>query len=789
MAEIEINGQKIEAKPGSMVIEAADNLGIQIPRFCYHRKLPIAANCRMCLVEVEKSPKPLPACATPVTAGMKIWTKTPKVIEAQKSVMEFLLINHPLDCPICDQGGECELQDVSLEYGEDVSHFREAKRVVVDQDLGPLIASDMTRCIQCTRCVRFGSEIAGYRELGATGRGEHLEISTFIQHNIESEVSGNVIDICPVGALTSKPYRFTARGWELNQTASVSPHDCVGSNLFIHTRQNEVMRVVPRENEALNEVWLSDRDRFSYEALAHKERLTMPKIKHNGIWQEVTWEKALTTVLKGLETVKQQAGVKNIGVLASPNLSLEEFYISQKFFRALGIENLDHRLREVDFRDQKDAPIFPYLGLSLAALENQKVLFLVGANIHKEQPILGLKCRKMALLGAKILALNTRHCAYHFEVYKRKVVSKGDLVFGLAGIAKALCRLNIDNIPEGAEQWLRDIEPSTQDLEMAKILSEGQVSILMGFEASSHPEASRIRSLCTLMALLSGATFGTLTEGANAAGGWLSGFVPHRLAGGQAIEASYSISEMFDKKLKAYCLLGAEPDMDCIESGKASEALNHADFVCAMSAYESDFLNSVANVVLPIAPFTENEGTFVNVEGKWQSVRAMIKPIHQSRPLWKVMRVLGNLAQLPQFEYQNIEEILQELHMQVSENDPVNLWPWRCPSDLKTYVEETGIMRIGAVPLYAADGLVRRAPALQKMKDAGRPHLALNATLAMRLHLHEGQNARVVYKDAQCMLVTVIDETIPDDTVFIPLSLKKTVYLGRPYCMVNIYAE
>ncbi len=789
MAEIEINGQKIEAKSGSMVIEAADNLGIQIPRFCYHRKLPIAANCRMCLVEVEKSPKPLPACATPVTAGMKIWTKTPKVKEAQKSVMEFLLINHPLDCPICDQGGECELQDVSLEYGNDSSNFREAKRVVVDQDLGPLIASDMTRCIQCTRCVRFGSEIAGYRELGATGRGEHLEISTFIQHNMESEVSGNVIDVCPVGALTSKPYRFTARGWELNQTASVSPHDCLGSNLFVHTRQNEVMRVVPKENESINEVWLSDRDRFSYEGLSHKERLHSPKIKKNGIWQEVSWETALKAVLNGLETIKQQAGNENIGVLASPNLSLEEFYIAQKFFRAKGIENLDHRLREVDFRDQQEAPIFPNLGLSLAALENQKVLFLVGMNIHKEQPILGLKCRKMSLAGAKIIAINTSDCAYHFEVYKKQVLPKGDLVLGLAGIAKALCRLTPLKIPEGVEHWLADIEPSAQDLEMAEVFSEGSVSIVMGFEATSHPEASRLRALAKLIALLSGATFGVLTEGANTAGGWLAGFLPHRLAGGYTTEPGYSIAEMLDKNLKGYCLLATEPDLDCIESGRASEALHHADFVCAMSAYESDFLKSVADILLPIAPFTENEGTFVNVEGKWQSVKAMLKPLHQSRPLWKIIRVLGNLASLPGFLYENITDILKEVSMEVLENDSIDRRPWHCPSDLKTYHEEKGIMRIGAVPLYASDGLVRRAPALQKMKDAGKAHLALNSNMAKRLALKEGQNARVVYKDAQCMLVTVIDETIPEDTVFIPLSLKKTVYLGRPYCMVNIYAE
>lgn len=793
MAEIEIDGKKLDAKPGSMIIEAADNLGIQIPRFCYHNKLSIAANCRMCLVEVEKSPKPLPACATPVTAGMKIWTRTPKVVEAQKSVMEFLLINHPLDCPICDQGGECELQDVSMVYGEDVSHFTEAKRVVADKDLGPLISSDMTRCILCTRCVRFGTEIDGVRELGATGRGEHMEIGTFIERNMESEVSGNVIDICPVGALTSKPYRFTARAWELKQISSVAPHDCVGSNIFVHTRQNEVMRVVPRENETINEIWLSDRDRFSYEGLC-EQRLKVPKIKKKGVWKVVSWEEALSYVLDSLKIVIEKSGPQSVGILASPNLTVEEFYSAQKLFRGLGISNLDHRLRQVDFRDQAEAPLFPNLGLPLTEIENQKVLLLVGANVHKEQPIIGLKCRKMTLLGGKVLAINTTRCSYHFEVHNRKVMPKGDLLLGLAAIAKAVIHQSSAEIPVEAERWLADISPNAQDMDMASVLlsanhKKAQVAIFIGFEANSHPEASRIRALCSLIALLTGATMGVLSDGANGAGGWLSGFVPHRLPGRPAEEHGLDVSSMLQKKLKSYCLLGVEPDLDCLESAKAVDALSNADFVCAITPYESPFLQSMADVLLPMTPFTENTGTFVNIEGKWQSFKAMIKPLADSKPCWKIMRVLGNLAKISGFDYQISEDVLNELKTELNNNVYLDTWTWGCPSDLKTDDQESGIMRIASIPLYATDGLVRRASALQKMKDAGRPNLRLNVRLATRLGLQEGYMARVVYQDAQCMLETVLDDTIPDETVFIFSALKETVYLGPPYSRVEIYAE
>lgn len=793
MAEIEIDGKKLIAAPGSMVIEALDNLGFGVPRFCYHKKLSISANCRMCLVEVEKLPKPLPACATPVTEGMKIRTRSPKVLEAQKAVMEFLLINHPLDCPICDQGGECELQDVSLEYGDDISHFKEAKRVIVDKDLGPLIASDMTRCIQCTRCVRFGTEIAGFRELGATGRGEHMEIGTFIEKNIESEVSGNVIDICPVGALTSKPYRFTARAWELRQAMAISPHDCVGSNLFVHLYKNRVMRVVPQENEAINEVWLSDRDRFSYEGISSEERLTHPKIKKKGIWQIVSWEEALTYVLDALKKVIAENGPESVGVLGSPNLSLEEFYITQKFFKQLGIYNIDHRLRQVDFREQNRAPLFPHLGIPIAEIENQTLLFLVGTHIHKEQPILGLKCRKMTLSGGKILAINTLRCHYPFEVHQ-KVVAEGDLVGGLLGIAKALLAHHRGKIPIGAERWLADIEPNTEDIEMANVFTKEKrsLSILIGFEATSHPEASKIIALCALLSTLTGATIGTLTEGANTAGGWLAGFLPHRFPGGKTKEQGLNVSEMLNDGLKAYCLLGIEPDVDCIESDKASHALEKADFVCAMTSYESAFLRSTADVLLPIATFTENEGTFVNIEGKWQSFKPIRTQSAESRFCWKIMRVLGNLAQLSGFQYNTSEDILRELETELEVPKggiPQDTWHWFCPSEFYQLKREPGIMRIGSVPLYRTDALVRRASSLQKTKDAGRPFVILNKALARRLGLEEGKLARVIYQDAQCMLNILIDEAIPNETVFIPLALHKTVYLGRPYNRVEIYAE
>src|SRR3569832_1414792 len=471
MVNIEIDGIPIKAENGAMIIEAADEAGIPIARFCYHKKLSVAANCRMSLVEVDKAAKPLPACATPVTEGMKVLTRSPRALDAQRGTMEFLLINHPLDCPICDQGGECELQDVSMGYGESHSRFEEGKRVVRDKDIGPLISTEMTRCIHCTRCVRFGEEIAGIKELGAVGRGEHMEIGTYVQKAVTSELSGNVIDLCPVGALTSKPFRYTARPWELISVASVAPHDCVGSNIYLHQRGNRVMRALPQENAAVNETWISDRDRFSYEGLNCADRLTAPLIKRDGEWEEVDWETALHTAVARIKGVMTAGGAKPLGMLVSPRATLEEMYLAQKWLRGLGGANIDHRLRQCDFTDQTAAPIVPSLVCTLDELETVDGLLIVGAIVRKDQPIIGHRIRKASLRGARVAVISRVDFELRFRVAERIIASPAEMERALAGVVKALL--------EGGAP----LPPAVATL-LARAVMSAEVSVVSGGRSS-----------------------------------------------------------------------------------------------------------------------------------------------------------------------------------------------------------------------------------------------------------------------------------------------------------------
>lgn len=780
--QIEIDGKEVTAKSGAMIIEAADALGVWIPRFCYHRKLSIAANCRMCLVDVEKSPKPLPACATPITEGMKIWTRSPKALSAQKSVMEFLLINHPLDCPICDQGGECELQDISMGYGGDKSHYREGKRVIKDKDLGPLISSDMTRCIQCTRCVRFGTEIAGLRELGAVGRGEHMEIGTFIEKNIESEVSGNVIELCPVGALTSKPYRFTARPWELTQREGISPHDCLGTNLYIHTRQDKVMRVIPRENESINEIWISDRDRYSYEGL-YQDRLLYPKIKKAGVFERVTWPEALNHLSEKLQGLIQQFGAKTIGGLISPNASIEEGYLFQKWLRSLSVQNIDHRLYHTDFSDEEKAPIYPHLGTTIVELSHQSFVLLVGSEIHSDLPILGLKLRALTLSGGLVSVINPVDFHFNFDIAEKSIVENGDLVMGLANVAKALLGITTAVIPKDVDAWLADAQPSDQDKIMAKRLMDAgpKASILLGALSLCHPQAAVLQSLAALIANISGAKWGSLHIGANNAGAWVAGCVPHRLEAGLPNPTKgLNIQEMLNQSLKAYVLLDVEPPYDCIEGQKLQAALKRADFVVAFSAFESDVYHEIADILLPITAFAENEGSFMNVEGHIQSFSASIHPLGESRPAWKILRVLGSLSQAADFEFHSTEEVLATLQrMRTSNTFDAS---FECPNTpiRKVVPGSTTLMRLPCIPPFATDSLLRRANALQHTHHAHRPKLCMNARTAERYKLKEGDGLNIGVEEKQ-MLIMHIDERLPDNTVLIPLFSKETAHLNAPY--------
>jgi NADH-quinone oxidoreductase subunit G len=768
---IEVDGRKLAARPGQMLIEVTDAAGINIPRFCYHKKLSVAANCRMCLVEVEKAPKPLPACATPVADGMKVYTRSPLAREAQQGTMEFLLINHPLDCPICDQGGECELQDVAMGYGGDVSRFTERKRVVKDEDIGALIATDMTRCIHCTRCVRFGGEIAGLRELGATGRGEHMRIGVFVEHAVASELSGNVIDLCPVGALTSKPYRYTARAWELLQRDSVAAHDAVGSNLHLHVRRNQVMRVVPRENEAINETWISDRDRFSYQGLYTEDRLGQPLLRSNGRLQPVDWQQALQATAKLLK----DAPAQQLGALVSPNATLEEMYLLQALLRGLGSANIDHRLRQSDFRNAAADPPLPWLGSSLADLERNGATLLVGCWLRKEQPLINHRLRKSVLAGGSVMAINPVAYDFNYDLDVDIVATPSGILSELAGVAAALGAdtLGLAVTPDAAHQAIADALRSAQ-----------QGSVLLGAGALAHPDFTLLRALADGIAAAAGVSIGYLTEGANAAGAWLAGAVPHRGPGGAVVAAGLDTAAMLAQPLHTYVLLGCEPDFDLANPAAAQTVLGGAQLV-ALATHLSPALQAHADVVLPIAAFAETSGTFVNLQGDRQSFAGAVSPVGEARPAWKVLRVLGNLVDLAGFDYVSSEEVRDALLAACAAQQPDNQLGAASAGTPQLQPAE-GLERIGGTPIYAVDPLVRRARALQSTPDAWRAGLRLNAAVAASFALSGGGTATLRQGDAASTLPVVVDERVPDGCVWLPTGVPGSESLGAAFGHVSL---
>ena len=777
MVNVQIDGVPVKARQGAMIIEAADELGIPIARFCYHKKLSIAANCRMCLVEVDKAAKPLPACATPVTEGMKVHTKSPRALDAQRGTMEFLLINHPLDCPICDQGGECELQDVALGYGGGESRFHEDKRVVKDKNLGPLIATDMTRCIHCTRCVRFGEEIAGFKELGATGRGEHMEIGTYVTRAVSSELSGNVIDLCPVGALTSKPFRYSARPWELTSVAAIAPHDCVGSNLYLHVLGNKIMRAVPKENEAINETWISDRDRFGYEGLNSDARLRVPMIKYEGEWQETDWETALNAAVAGIRKVLTSRGASQIGALISPSATLEEMYLAQKLVRGLGSANIDHRLRQIDFSDQEAAPLFPWLGQPLEKLQQLDSVLLIGANVRKDQPIIGHRLRKAAMAGAKIGFISSVDHEFRFPVAAKVIAAPAGMERALAGIVKVLLE-GSGSLTPAMTTLLADVKPDNQQRAIAKMLQKGENSaVLLGNQANAHPAAAALRALAGMIAELTESTLSFVSEGANGAGACLAGALPHRVAGGRAaVQQGLNARAMLEAKLNAYVLMGVEPELDCADSAAALNALRQAECVVALTSFASAALWDYAHVLLPIAPFSETSGTFVNVEGRWQGFNGAAVPLGEARPAWKVLRVLGNLFGAAGFDYLSSAEVRDEVAKLAAGLKPDNRAAWPSPSRLSA--EPARAVRLAETPIYAVDGVVRRAESLQETADAARSEARVHETLATDLGLQEGRPATVSQGGQKVDLDLVIDNRIAPGCVWIPAGLSGSVGLG-----------
>jgi len=771
--KIEIDGQLLEVEPGTTVIEAADAAGIPIPRFCYHDKLSIAANCRMCLVDVEKAPKPLPACATPVTDGMKVQTRSTRAINAQKGVMELLLINHPLDCPVCDQGGECELQDLAVGYGGDVSRYGEPKRIVKDKDIGPLIATDMTRCIHCMRCVRFGDELAGIMELGATGRGEHVRVGTYVAQSVDSELSGNMIDLCPVGALTSKPFRYRARPWELVNRPSVAPHDCLGSNITVQVRRNKVLRVVPRQNEEINEVWLSDRDRFSYEAVNSAERLLKPMVRDGNAWRETDWSTALSAVVTGMQNVIASHGAGQVGAIASPTATLEEFTLLQKLVRALGSGNVDHRLRHRDFRDDDAQPGFPALGLPLQELESVDAALLIGSNPRKEQPLLGLRLRKAFLRGAALYAVNPVDYAFTFDCKAKSITDPAAMVASLARIARELSSLKGRELPAEASALATGTTTDAERAIATGLAGAKQGVVLLGNLAQQHTQASALRALADLIAEYSGARSGMLDE-ANSAAAWLAGCVPHLgLNGAAASPAGRHAADLFARPLKGYFVFGAEPEHDCSNPRQALQALGQAEFVVAFSSFRSK-ASEYASVLLPLAPFTENEGTFVNAEGRFQNFSAAVDPAGESRPGWKILRVLGRQFGLGGFDFTRVDDVRALVGEVVAPSARLRARRFPAPAPV------SGLQRIGETPLYRVDPLVRRAEALQKTRDNSGPVVCMNPREAQRHNVGGSARVRVIAGGELVTLDFLIDRRIPDGSVYIPAGYLETLPIGDP---------
>ena len=764
MLEIEIDGRKTEVADGSTVMDAAHKLGIFIPHFCYHKKLSIAANCRMCLVQVEKAPKPLPACATPVTNGMKVFTHSEAAVKAQKGVMEFLLINHPLDCPICDQGGECQLQDLSVGYGQSASRYQEEKRVVVNKNLGPLVSTDMTRCIHCTRCVRFTQEIAGWMELGQAFRGEHAEIMPFIEKTVDSELSGNVIDLCPVGALTSKPFRFAARSWELSRRKSVSPHDGLGANLIVQVKHDRVYRVLPLENEAVNECWLSDKDRFSYEALNTDARLMKPMLKQCGEWREVDWQTALEFIGTDLKRVVREHTAASVGALASPHATLEELYLLQKFVRAAGSESIDCRLRQTDFSlDGKN--VTPWLGMPVSDIPELDRVLVVGSFLRKDHPLLAQRLRQAAKKFARVSLVHVADDDQLINLHAKSIVAPSALAAELAGIVKAVAEAK----GAAVDAALAGVQPSAAAKAIAESLASGEKkAIFLGNFAQQHAQAATLHALAQKLAELTGARLGYLGEAANSVGGYIAKAVP----GASGLNAARMLAE----PRKAYFVLHAEPELDCANPSQALAALKNADLVVALTPFRTRALD-YAHVILPIAPFTETSGTFINTEGRVQSFNAVVKPLGETRPAWKVLRVLGNLLGLAGFDYDSSEAVRAEALGGKPASVAERLNNKADSMALNLAAAAPALQRIADVPIHFADALARRAPSLQKTRDAVPPAARMNATTLAKLGLADGAQVKVSL-GGTAILAAQLDAGVPDGCVRVSAGHELTAGLG-----------
>ncbi|SER59730.1 NADH-quinone oxidoreductase subunit G [Nitrosomonas sp. Nm51] len=796
MVNIEIDGKQVSVPKGSTIMDGAKEVGIYIPHFCYHKKLSIAANCRMCLVQVEKAPKPLPACATPVMDGMKVYTHSKQAVTAQKGVMEFLLINHPLDCPICDQGGECQLQDLAVGYGSSGSRYQEAKRVVSNKNLGPLISTDMTRCIHCTRCVRFGQEIAGIMELGMAGRGEHAEILSFVGKTVDSELSGNVIDLCPVGALVSKPFRYTARTWELSRRKSISPHCGLGSNLIVQVKQNRVMRVLPRDNEAINECWLSDKDRFSYEGLNSEDRLTQPMIRQDGTWQECSWQEALEYTASNLLAVKEKYGTQGLGALGSAHSTTEELYLLQKLMRGLGSGNIDHRLRQSDFSADKQLHGIPWLGTSIAEISKLKSILIVGSTLRKDHPLIAQRIRQAVKKGAQLNLVNPVDDDLLTKV-SNKVIAAPDLIAKvLAGILKSALTMKGTDFP----QELRDILAPLPDTDQARsiaasLIESAPAAVYLGNLAQHHPDYTKIHILLNAIAEATGAAFGVLGEAANSVGAYMAGAIPDLTGLSSAVglysgmpvglNAAQMLGGAVENKCRGFILMNVEPEFDTYNAQQAMNAMKASDFVVSLSVYKGS-VHEYADVMLPIVPFTETAGTFVNTEGRVQNFNGVVAPLGESRPAWKVLRVLANILNLNGFGYETVEQIRDDVFSEDAKLDKYLSNSIRGSVLDLGIRQENVIQRIGEVPIYHADPVVRRAESLQQTRDATSICAWMPLSLMEKLGVNAGDQIRAAQDEDTVQLEAACDDKLPVNCVRIPGAHPKTFALGALFGEITV---
>lgn len=784
---ITINDQEIQTQPGQMLIDVADANNITIPRFCYHKKLSVAANCRMCLVEIEKAPKPMPACATPVNDGMVVKTRSSNAISAQKSTMEFLLINHPLDCPICDQGGECELQDVAMGFGGDVSQYTEQKRVVRDKDIGPLISTDLTRCILCTRCVRFGEEIAGLPELGATGRGESTEIGTYIEKAVSSELSGNVIDLCPVGALTAKPSRYTSRPWELIQHASIAAHDCVGSNIYVHTRNQQVMRVVPRDNESINEAWISDRDRFSYTAVNHESRQLNPQVRENGKLKDIDWETAINLAVEKLQAAANQNG--NLAGLISPGCTLEEQYLLQKLIRGLGSNNIDHRLKQADFSSQDMMPVMPWLGRSIESLEKLDSVLLIAGNLRREQPILNHRIRKAVVNNqARVASISSVSGQYNFDLTEDLAGSSEQLLQDLASVLVAAAQTTKQDLPEKLSTLVEKVKAKKEHKAIARDLVSGKSSALVvGVQAVSHPNLSLLMQLSEAIASMTESSLGYLSESANTAGACLAGALPHRLPAGAGSEnVGQNTAQILSSPHKVLMLMGLDPMLDIAGGAAVKQALNNNDFIISINSFNNDFNNNHADLILPLATHLETSGTFVNVEGLWQPFKGCVKAAGDSRQGWKILTALAQvLLPADDYSYSESTAIRNELKNQCRDLQLNNFVAISSNSKLPT--RPRTLQRISETAIYSVDEMVRHSQALQATPNMQESScLRVNRAQSEKLGLNGAEQVHIAQGDGTAILSLQIDDNIPAGCVWIPSGIKAVENLSGLFASVEV---